>query len=174
MTITFSSSRNLTAEDHDAGAALTEKYFNTSGDTEQLQINSDNKQWFRKNFPESLTVIKEDNKIIGLAFVFLSDDYSMQKFISGEMSENELTEYFKKNYSSQKKDFTNLYLCSVFIIPEYRGRGLGEQVLLAKIEEMSHNVNLRSLFYWAYSDVGEHISKNIAKKTTLLLHRRSE
>lgn len=167
----FSCDTKLVFKDCEIAARMSEKYFQTTNDSEQLPI-TENSVWFRKNFPESLNIIKNGKEVVGVTFLFLSDQTHMKLFLNKKISENELTEYFKKNYKTKK--FNQVYLSGAFIKTRYRGSNIAVISLVKQLEKLKKTVKYNTLFYWAYSPEGRAVAQKVAKRMHMKIYSRKD
>lgn len=71
------------------------------------------------------------------------------------------------------KNFDALYLCSSFIKPEFRGKGLSVEARMKTIRKVTKGIKIKPiLFCDAYTKEGEKSCKETAKKLDLVLKFR--
>lgn len=169
--ITFSSDSKLTWKDHHALVVLIDKYFRSQEDPEQMSTSKENIRWVHKNIPECTNVIKYKDKVIGSTFIIPCNKRLMDLFIFKKMTERAMFEKIKK--SINYKNFNTIYLCSAFIIPKFRHKGLPTTGFLKSIKRITEKRKIKpTLFYWSYSKEGNFLAKNTAKITKLKLLKR--
>lgn len=162
--ITFSSdSKNkLSMKDHLEGAKMLEEYFKTLEHSEEMQVNMDNILWVHKNVLDFYNIIKFKGKIIGSTFMLPCTKELMGKFLSGEISENEMVEEIKLKVN--RNNFDAIYLCSSFIKPEFRGKGLSVEARIKTIRKVTSKMKIKPiLFYEPYTKEGEKSCKKVAE-----------
>jgi len=154
--ITFSSDKiGPTYKDFIETAKLAESYFKTKQNKTQIETSRKNSLWAYKKIPNSLNIIRNDRKIIGFVWIIPCSKSLMNKFLRKKISEAKL---FKK-LQEQKIDednFESLYLCSSFIIPEYRRKGLATKAAIKTIRKLTQKRKIKPiLFSWPYSKEGK-------------------
>ncbi len=152
--------------------AMLESYFKTHDDPEQMQINLDGAHWIGERIPECSIIIKHKDEVVGSTFIMPCTKEIMKKFVSKEINEAELGEEIKNKVSYENMDA--IYLCSVFVKPEHRNKGLALKGTLTSIEKISKKAHkeIESLFYWAYSEEGKRLANKVAKSVKLHLYAR--
>jgi len=150
---------------------LAEDYFGTHYDKEQAKITKERGIWIHDNLPDCLNIIKCNNEVIGFTFILPATKLLMKKFIMHKINEEQL---FKKVQNLINfKNFETLYLCSAFIKPEFRGKGLATKGFTKSIKKITKNKQKPTLFYWAYSKEGNKLALKIAKLTKLKIKKRN-
>ncbi len=138
---------------------VAESYYGTHQDLTQIPIN---KTSFKKlhSFNPNTILYKTDDAghILGWIIVIPTSKELMNKFLEKRITEKEL---FDSTDFNQKTDA--LYLCSVFVLPEYRGRGVAKELSLEAIERFSQSEKLE-LFAWLYSKEGKLLAKNLEQE----------
>ena len=161
--ITFSVDEGrLSMKDHIKAAKMMNEYFKTDDDPEQATINMDNIKWVQENIIDCGDVIKFNGEIIGNTFILPCNKELMNKFLFKEINENQLFEEIKKkiNYNN----FDTIYLCSSFIKPEYRGKGLAIQGRIKSIKKIIGKRKIKPiLFYDAWTPEGDKSCKKVAE-----------
>ena len=165
--ITYSTDKGiLTLEDNIQSGKLAEKYFKMEHDPDQIPASIENVRWINKHIPECVNVMKNYQEIIGFTFIIPATRKLMNEFISGKISENSMFEEVKK--SVNYRNFETIYLCSAFVKPEYRRKGLALEGFVKSIEILMEKRNIRPiLFYWEYTPEGGRMCKSIADKLNL-------
>lgn len=172
--ITFSvNSKKLSFNDLRFCANLAEKYFGAEDDETQMGTSYENSKWLYKHIPESINIIKINNKRVGFTFLLPCTRKDMHDFISKEINERQLWERVKKN--KRLKNFDSIYLCSAFVLPEYRRKGLALKTSKVHINHLVKKCkNKVSLFYWNWSKEGEKLALRLAKDLKIKTHSRKE
>src|SRR3989344_6947209 len=154
----------LTKEDVDESSELAEEFFHMNSKPDEIPASEKNRKFVLKNIPECDNIIRANGKIIGFTLIIPCNKEVMERFLSNRISENELFEEVKKkvNYSN----FDTIYLCSSFIMQEYRGQGLAIQ---GRIKSISKIIGKRSfkpiLFSWPQTKEGK---KSVEKTASIL------
>lgn len=170
--ITFSVDEGkLSMKDHIEAAKMMDDYFKTDDDSEQAQINVDNINWVHENIIDCGNVIKSNNKIIGCTFIVPCNKGIMNKFLSNKINENQLFEEVKKNVNYD--NFDTIYLCSSFIKPEFRGKGLAIQGRIKSIKKIIRKRKIKPiLFYDAWTPEGDKSCKKVAEILNFKIRKR--
>lgn len=160
----------LSKKEIEEGRELAESYFETSSDPDQIPANKENSTWMRKEIPTCLSIIRHKKKIIGFALVIPCTKELMHQFISKEITEAQLFEKIKISQAYKTREA--IYFCSVFVRPEFRGRGLALESLTFAIRNSFDLSKSPPLFYWAYSKEGDALAKRLAHDLKLPLFKR--
>lgn len=170
--ITLSSDEgHLSIEDNIQTGKLAEEYFNMDDDSEQIPATIGNVKWINKNIPDCVNAIKFKGRMIGFTFIILCNKKIMHAFLNKEINEKDLFLKIKKEVNYE--NFDSIYLCSAFVKPEFRKRGLALQAFVKSIRKIIAKRKIRPvLFFWAYTKKGEKLAKKIAKVTKLELINR--
>src|SRR3989344_4453079 len=83
-------------KDIDETSKMTEAYFGTEKDPNQISTTPQNKDWIYKNIPKYLNIIKKGKEIIGYAFLLPCNRNLMEDFINNKINESSLLESIKK------------------------------------------------------------------------------
>jgi len=170
--ITFSSDTgNIRRADLEVTAKMAEDYFGTDTDLEQMPTTKEVRDWVAENIPEYLNIIRDDQTIIGYAFMLYCSLKLMNDFLAKKINEREMFEGIKKlrEYKNPKV----IYLCATFVKEQYRGQGLSTTAYVKMIEKIIKEGKIKPiLFDWAFTPEGANIGKKIAEKTHLVLKRR--
>ena len=150
-------------KDHIEGTMLLEDYFKTSEHPEEFQINMEAVKWVHNNILDFYNIIKFKGKIIGSVFMLPCNKDLMTKFLTNKINENQLMEGIKKDF--HPTDFECIYLCSSFIKPEYRGKGLSVEARIKTIKKVIGKRKVKPiLFYEPYTKEGEMSCRKVAEK----------
>lgn len=168
--ITYSSDTELTYKDLRDTADLAEKYFGTRKDPEQMPTDEKASNWILHNIPECVNVIKNNGEIIGFSFIMPCNEELMKQFISKKLNESQLYKEIKKKITY--KNFTTIYLCSAFVKPDYRKKGLASKAVMKSIEKIMKNNKIPTLFFEAYSEDGRKTVEAMAKKLKIQVKER--
>lgn len=140
---------------------LIENQFDTRNHPEQMQINDENRLWVRSKIPECALIIKDKDIVIGSTLIIPSILVVMNDFISGKIHEADLVHQMQREEINYKK-MQAIYLCSAFIKPEYRGKGLALKALIKSIHDINPENHPFPLYYWAYSQDGKRLADKLA------------
>lgn len=132
---------------------ISEDFFGTQSDPDQMPINQESAD--KLNSISSDTILyKFDDKgnPIAWSVVVPTTIEVMNKFLHKDISEKELLQR-----ASKDKKFEALYLCAVFVLPEYRRKGLAKDLLIESVKKLSNQKEL-PLYSWIYSEEGKKLS----------------
>ncbi len=163
-------SSELNKKEIEEGRQLAESYFETSNDPDQMPTNEENSTWIRKEIPTCLSIIRHKKRIIGFALVIPCTKALMNQFISKKITEAQLFDKVKSSEAYKTREA--IYFCSVFVKPEFRGKGLALKSLTFTIENSFDLSKSPPLFYWAYSKEGDALAKRLAHDLKLPLYKR--
>lgn len=152
--------------------SLAEKYFSTSTDPEQAQATSENALWLRTHIASCLNIIRHEGEIIGFTLVYPCSKDLMKKFVSKKINESQLFEELRASVANRKPE--TIYLCSAFVVPEFRRNGLA---LRSVVMSIKNSFNLKSkppVFYWAYSQEGGNLAMKVAHELGLPIYKRTD
>jgi GNAT superfamily N-acetyltransferase len=91
----------------------------------------------------------------------------MEQFLSKEIGEKELLDRTPLNVR-----YDALYLCSALVLPEYRGRGAAQQLLIDAVSAVRKDHPIKDLFVWSFTPVGRRLAHRIAKNLSMPLRER--
>lgn len=165
--ISFTSPRKKAQrKDFDATGRLAEEFFGTNKDKNQITVNKKNEDWIFENIPECVSVIKYGKKIIGFSFIIICNKTIMSCFLKDKISESEMFEKIKKEVNY--KNFDCVYLCSSFILSEFRRRGIVSTARTSQIKYLQRKSKKKIvLFAWPFSREGLLAAKQLSKKLKL-------
>lgn len=171
--ITFSSDEGeLSMEDHIGGAMLMEEYFKTESHPEEFQINMEAIRWNHDHLLDCINVIKYKGKVIGEIYVMPCTKEIMERFLADDINEKQMSEEIREKVNY--RNFDCIYLCSSFIKPEFRGKGLSVEARIKTIKKVVGKRNIKPiLFYEPYTKEGEMSCKKVAKILGLKLLKKN-
>ncbi|MDE1849072.1 MAG: hypothetical protein KGH55_03510, partial [Nanoarchaeota archaeon] len=154
--ISFSSDGiRATRKDLDETSRISEDYFGTQNDPEQMAVDSNTKKWVEENVLDYLNVIKNDQDVIGYAFLLPCNRTLMNEFVSRQINEADLFKRIKKIKNIGDNIPETLYLCASVIKNGFRHKGLATEAFVKMINKITENGRYRPiLFAWAYSKKG--------------------
>lgn len=121
--ITYSSDDGkITRKDIVETSRITEEYFGTDRDPDQIPTTAKNRDWIYGNVRDYLNIIRSNGKIIGYAFALPCNNRLMEDFIKDKISEAELFERIKKIKFDVLRQF-------IFVL-QLLGKNLEEMVWL--------------------------------------------
>ncbi len=162
MKIIFSvDSGKLTKKDIDYSSKLAEEFFHMESKPDEIPASEENRKFVLEHIPECDNIIRANGKVVGFTFIVPCNKSIMERFLSEKISENELFEEVKStvDYSN----FNTIYLCSLFLMKEYRGKGLATQGVIKSVQKIINKRRIRPiLFSWPQTKEGEKSIKKIA------------
>lgn len=170
MEYKFLNSKEASRKDVAELLVLLENYFETAHNPDQMQINDEARDWVGKNIPECSTLIKHDGKVIGSVFVMPCTLKIMNEFVSKKISEARLAEEIRE-WGPNYEKMECVYLCSAFVAPEHRGKGLAFRSAVRTIRGILGDRKL-PLFYWGYSEEGKNLAERVAKEFGVKIYAR--
>lgn len=168
--ITFSSDGgSVNDKDLAESGRISEEYFKTHSDSNQLQVGEETHKWILNN-KEYLNLIKYDGKVIGYSFAFPSNKKEMGEFISGKINEATLFERIRELRFKGCPEA--IYLCASVVKKEFRRKGLASMASIKIINKIIGKSKSRPIiFYWGYSKEGDKLAHNISRITELELRK---
>lgn len=137
---------------------ISEEFFGSQTDPDQMPISQESADKLFSIHPDTILYkFDEKGEPVGWAVVVPTSREVMEKFLNKKISEKELLDR-----ATEEKKFEALYLCAVFILPEYRGKGFAKELILSAIEKVSSGKNL-DLYAWIYSEEGKGLSNAVSK-----------
>jgi len=148
---------------------LAEEFFDTKNDPTQISITPATIEKLRRIHPNTLTEKSHRNGPVAWFIVIPTTRDLMDKFITKEISEQELLEC-----TPLRRKYDALYLCSALVLPEYRGRGVAKDLISTTIQSIQKQHPIQYLFYWAFSVQGKRLANRIAEEFSLPLYKRPD
>jgi len=147
--------------------ALAEEFFEMKDDPEQLDIDENIIAQLQTIHPSTMGEVSDENGPITWTIVIPTTNHIMQRFLEKTISERGLFELTLK-----ESVFDSLYLCSALVLPEHRGKGLAQELVIASVRSIQKDHPITSLFYWGFSKEGEQLAEKIGSVTGLPLYQR--
>lgn len=147
----------MNQEAFDKVLKISEEFFGTKSDPDQMPINQVSANKLSSIHSDTVQYkFDESNNPIAWSVVVPTSIETMNRFLKKEISEKELLDI-----AAQEKKFEALYLCAVFVLPEYRGKGYAKELILESIKKLSAGKNL-PLYCWIYSKEGEGLRNSLS------------
>ncbi|MBI5020749.1 MAG: GNAT family N-acetyltransferase [Ignavibacteriales bacterium] len=146
---------------------LAKEFFAMDNDPSQISVNEETIDLLRKIHPNTLSEERNEDGPIAWLLIIPTTEQIMQNFISGELSERGIL-----SETPQNEKYDAIYLCSILILPEFRGKGIAKELIIKAINSIRKNHPIQSLFYWAFSVEGEALAYKIASKLGLPIFKR--
>lgn len=155
---------------------LADEFFETKNDPSQLSITEEVMEQLRSIHPATMGEIANDDGPIAWTIILPTISTLRDHFVNGTIGENELLkltmEERDRNVHSRGL-YTSIYLCSVLVLPEFRGKGLATELIFKSITSIRNDHPIGDLFVWAFSAEGKRLAANIAASMQLPLFERS-
>ncbi|MEK7585183.1 MAG: GNAT family N-acetyltransferase [Patescibacteria group bacterium] len=148
---------------------ISEKFFGTQSDPDQMPVNQESADKLHAIHPDTI-IYKFDGprNPIAWSVVVPTSIGVMNGFLNKEISEKELLDM-----ATEEKKFEALYLCAVFVLPEYRGKGYAKQLLTESIDKLSKGKVL-PLYCWIYSKEGAGLINLLSQELGREIARRND
>lgn len=147
---------------------IAEEYYGTTIDQGQIPINKNSFAKLHLYNPDTILYESDkDGKVLGWSVAFPTTTELMDKFLDKKITEKEL--FDQTDFSTQ---IDAIYLCSTFVLPENRHRGLAKQLLLEAIRRLS-KTGKEKLFAWTYSQDGGYLIKSLEKYLSRKIRTRN-
>jgi hypothetical protein len=142
---------------------MANEFFDTKNDNEQLPGEEIDFDMTTKKYPNSLNIIKKDNKVIGYTFALPCRTKIMKSFLEKKINEREMYEKIKKE-NIDWKNAECIYFAGAQTIKEYQKQGIGNKARIAQIKKLQEiNPNLKKLFCWTYTKEGMKLVNKVQK-----------
>lgn len=147
---------------------LVVNFFDTRNDPDQISVTDVEREHLEKIHPATMSeVANEDGPILWL-LILPTTTALMEQFISGALTEKQLLDQTPVGIA-----YNAIYLCSIYVLPEFRKQGLAKKTTLEAIAKIRANFPIKDLFYWPFSDEGKELALSISKELNLPLHERT-
>jgi GNAT superfamily N-acetyltransferase len=147
---------------------LAEEIFDAQNDPDQILVDEHVIARLKKIHPASMSQKSTRDGPIAWGLVLPTSHRLMDLFLANTISEREL---LKRTHAGNTYDAA--YLCSVLVLPEYRGKGIARRLITDSIKSIQHQHPLQSLFCWPFSTAGEQLAEVIAAKLHLPLYKKT-
>jgi GNAT superfamily N-acetyltransferase len=149
--------------------ALAEEFFAAKNDPHQISIDESTIARLHQIHADTMSERKDENGPIAWLIITPTTHGMMEKFVAGEADEQDILDLTPLGIK-----YDALYLCSVLVLPEYRGKGVARELLACAIRSICDEHPIRSLFYWAFSPEGESLASAVAREFSLPLIARKD
>jgi len=146
---------------------LAEEFFDMKNDPAQLSVDEDTMKCLLEINPSTLSEKTDENGPIAWMLIIPTTKKIMDDFLTRKITEKEILD---RTPLGEKYD--TIYLCSVLVLPEYRGRGLAKQMVLHEIQSILNQHPIQSLFVWSFSTEGKSLANWVANELNLPLFER--
>ena len=148
---------------------LAEEFFGAKHDPDQIQIDERILARLKKIHPASITDKSTRNGPVAWMLVLPTSHRLMDLFITKQITEREL---LRRTHAG--KTYDAAYLCSALVLPEYRGKGLAQRLMIQAIKSIQKQHPIQFLFYWSFGIAGEKLAETVAHKLRLPLYKRAK
>jgi GNAT superfamily N-acetyltransferase len=147
---------------------LAEDVFDMHNDPEQIQVDARIIARLKRIHPASVSEQSTRQGPTAWMLVFPTSSRLMELFIGKKISEREMLRRTRVGNA-----YDAVYLCSVLVLPEYRGKGLAQRLAVRAVKAIQQQHTITCLFYWPFSGGGEKLAEAVAHKLHLPLYTRS-
>jgi len=148
---------------------LADEVFAVKSDPSQFDVDQNVLARLKKMHPATISEYNEGNGPCAWVLLIPTTLDLMHRFLSGEISENELYEITPVGIT-----YDAIYLCSALVLDEYRRKGITKNLALKAIQEMQQKHPFRAAFVWAFSPEGDKAAETIAQQAGLPLFKRAK
>lgn len=147
---------------------LAEEFFAIHQDPSQLAVDDEVISRLLKIHPG--TVLEEKNRDGPVAWMLIipTTEPLMRRFIREEINERQLLEE-----TPLKASYEAIYLCSALVLPEFRRKGLSENLACRGIGSVLRDHPIKYLFVWSFSHEGATLAEKLSLRFRLPLLKRS-
>jgi GNAT superfamily N-acetyltransferase len=146
---------------------LADEFFSVKNDPSQLAIDEEVMARLQLIHPRTLSEESTEDGPVAWMLVIPTTRSAMEEFVAGWMNERELL-----NATPPGIAYQAIYLCSALVLPEYRGKGTANRLLLEAVKAIRLDHPIEAVYYWAFSDAGKHLAESIARECGLPLFER--
>lgn len=143
---------------------LADKVFSVKDDPAQLNVTPEVMDKLKLLHPSCISDMDYGEGPVAWLLLIPTTKEIMQKFVSGQINENELFEETKPGMK-----FDAIYLCSALVLEEYRRKGIIKQLALESISNIRKDYPIKYLFSWPFSEEGRKTAENISELIRLNL-----
>ncbi len=137
---------------------ISEEFFGTQSDPDQMPISHESAEKLNSIHPDTvLYMFNEKGDPIAWIVTIPTSIETMNNFIHKKITERELLDI-----AVREKSFDALYLCAVFVLPEYRRKGYAINLVKKSIFMLSGGGEI-PLYCWLYSDEGKKLVSTLEK-----------
>ncbi len=152
---------------HERLIALATEVFDAKNDPEQISVTAEDVERLRALHPAAMTQESNEDGPLAWVLVFPTTDDLMERFLRKEITERELL------WSTPVGETLEaLYLCSVLVLPEFRGKGMAKKLTINAVRSIQKDYPIRELFVWPFNKGGEQAAESVARETGLPLRIR--
>ncbi len=131
----------MTSKNFDRMVKLAEEFFETRNDPCQISVNEEVLEKLHAIHPASVTQQADEDGPVAWILVIPTLREIMEKFLSLTINEQQLLDQTPLGAA-----YDSIYLCSVLVLPEYRGKGLATRLTVKAIQSIQKQHSVSSLF----------------------------
>ncbi len=146
---------------------LAEEVFDMHNDPQQIQVDARIIARLKSIHPASVSEHSTRSGPAAWMLVIPTSRRLMELFIGKKISERELLRRIRTG-----KVYEAVYLCSVLVLPEYRGKGIAQRLAVRAVKAIRQQHPIQFLYYWPFSAEGEKLADVVAHKLALPLYKR--
>lgn len=149
---------------------LAEQYFKTADDPDQMPVNMESHNKLVALSPDCMVIGYDKNDdVVGWVVTLPTTTVLMADFLEKKITEKQLLDL-----TTPQKEYEALYISAVFVLPQYRGKGCGSELVFEVIKKFTHKGRLPKLFAWIYSKEGGELVKSVSKKLGVPILTRAD
>ena len=145
---------------------LAEDVFAVKNDPDQLEVNEQVITHLLEIHPATVSEYDDGHGPAAWVLLIPTTTVLMNSFLKEEITEKQLFEM-----TPLHSTYEALYLCSAMVLDEYRRQGITKRLVLDAINRIRKDHPINALFYWPFTDEGEHAASSIARLTALPLYK---
>jgi len=146
---------------------LSDQVFSTRTDPDQLNVDENVMERLQLIHSNTISEYDDGNGPVCWILCIPTTLDLMTQFMNQKISERELFELTPLNTK-----YEAIYLCSAFLLEEYRGKGIAQSLAVKAIESISVDHSIQALFMWAFSKEGEKLAEKLSGLIGLPLYKR--
>ncbi len=149
---------NQEGETADKILKISDKFFDSIEDPEQMPATKESRQKLQRLHPDSRWCRLHNGEPVSWIVIMPTTKVLMRQFLDGAINERQLL-----NLSEPQKMYDALYLAVAFTVPEERGHGYSKDLFRRAFQRIPHTEDA-ALFCWPVSDEGSGLAESLAKE----------
>lgn len=146
---------------------LVTEFFGTRTDPDQISVTDTEREHLQQIHPATMTEVANEEGPILWLLIIPTTAAIMNDFLAEKITEKQLLEQTKPGIS-----YDAIYLCSIYVLPEFRKQGLAKKTAIDAVNQVRENQPIKALFYWPFSEEGKEAAMAISKELGLPLYER--
>ena len=143
---------------------ITERFFETATDPEQIPTKKDSLRKLLALHPGTFQYRIENNEPVSWVMVLPTSNALAEKFLQDQITERELLDM-----TEPQPEYDAIYLCAAFTVKGYRRKGHVLDMLKDALCTIPHAQNVK-IFAWPYSDEGEFLIRRLERELGTTIH----